>query len=115
MTFPGRTFQWNGQEWWAQELGRTRAGRREDTGASLVLVGFRSSSGDAPDFSLEILAGAGSLQELSEVELQELAEAAVPFRKPADDPAPFFGPGEDEEGGGRRRGDRQPGRRGRRR
>lgn len=115
VTFPGRPFPWKGEEWWAQVLGRTRAGRREDPGVSLLLIGFRPTSGEAPDFSLETLAGAGSLGELSEEELRGLAEQAVPFRQPGDAAAPFFGAADGREGGGARRGDTSQGRRGRRR
>lgn len=112
---PGRDFSLDGQAWWAQELGRTRTGRREDPGADLILVGFRPADSPPDVFVREALVQGASLDGLSEEGLTGLAAAAGPFRPLADLPRPFFGPPAPEGSEGRPppRG-RAPGRRGRR-
>lgn len=99
VTLPGRAFVWKGEGWWAQELGRTRSGRREDLGAALLLVGFRPEEGDPGIFVREVLVQGTSLDRIPVEELAGLADASGPFRAIPDEPPPFFGPrGRDREG-----------------
>ncbi|HSG46578.1 MAG TPA: hypothetical protein VLA43_02070 [Longimicrobiales bacterium] len=112
---PGRGFPLDGVPWWAQELGRTRTGRREDPGAPLLLVGFRPAEAEPDAFRREALVQGDTLDGFSDEELADLAAGAGPFRPLPEEPRPFFGPP------GRERGDGSPpprdrgtGRRGRR-
>lgn len=113
VTLPGRSFTLEGQSWWAQELGRTRTGRREDPGALLLLIGFRPADADAGAFQREALVQGDSLEAFTLDELAEVAAEAGPFRPVPQEPGPFFGPPSRPRGeGGPPPGDSRGGRRG---
>ena len=97
VTFPGRSFQdAEGREWWAQELGWTRSGRREDAGAVLLLLGFRPVEEEADrdpsvdGFELEVLVPERSVEGLSVPRLREALKNADPHER-LPEPSSFFG------------------------
>jgi len=93
VTLPGRTFSWKGESWWAQELGHSRIGRREDQGVRILLLGFRREGDPEGEFALEATVRGPGVNALSETQLEEAAGAAVPFRAlPAASAAPHPGP-----------------------
>lgn len=80
VTLPGRTFSWKGESWWVQELGHSRIGRRDDQRARILLLGFRRDGDPEGEFSLEAMVRGDGVNALSEIQLEEAAGAAVPFR-----------------------------------
>ena len=104
VSFPGRALLVDGVEWWAEELGRTRTGRRDDPGGGLTLVGFRRGGAEGEGFTHEALLPADGLAALGEDALVEALADAGPFRGVRDEPRPFFGAaGKSGRGGGRTR------------
>ncbi len=75
-----RTFVCDGVDWVAETAGAALAGAAGDAAAMVILVLFQKE--DDKDPSKEALIPRRSLDELSELELVEAFEAAVPFRSP---------------------------------
>lgn len=92
LRFEGRSVRLGEEEWWAQELGWTLAGRREDEGVLLLLVGFRPAAAPEGEYQREALVAASSLAALSEEALEEILASAGEFREIPEEPADFFGP-----------------------
>lgn len=83
---PTRDFEYDGESWTAELSGRTRSGTPPDSGAPLMLVRFRPTESEAPE-DLQAWAVGRTLDELSDVQLAELAGRAQPL-PPSSDPAP---------------------------
>lgn len=98
------------EEWWAQELGWAATGKREDRGALLLLVGFRSVTRPDGPFEREVLLPARSLDAISDEALASALAGASPFREIPDEPMPFFGPRGKRRSEGRSPGPRGKGR-----
>jgi hypothetical protein len=90
-------FRTEGEEWIAEEIGKTRTGEASDSGAVLLLLGFHRAGdvgagdesaegeqgaprGDEPE--REAWSVARSVEDLSEVQLVELLARSREWRKP---------------------------------
>jgi len=96
----GAAFRAEGVDWIAEVMGKTRTGEASDSGAVLLLLGFRQvRSGSRGGSSVEREQGgpeegapereawsvARSLDDLSEVQLVELLARSRPWRSPAEE------------------------------
>ena len=78
-SLPTREFDVGGVTWIAEVRGEALSGTPGDAGARVLLVTFREEANDEPEF--ETLQPGESLAAVSELELVEMLEEAVPFRK----------------------------------
>lgn len=90
-----RELEVEGQTWEAREGGVTRSGTAPDSGAPLLLVTFQRPDREG-DPEREAMTVAGSLEELSDLQLRELFGGSRPFR-------PVERPAEQDRGRGGRR------------
>ena len=82
-----RAFTHDGLDWIAETAGAALSGAAGDAAAVVILVLFRKEENESP--VKEALIPRHSLDDLSDLELLEAFEGAVPFRKPEVRPGVF--------------------------
>lgn len=80
---PFREVELDERTWHVRVGGRDRSGTAPDHGASLLLLFFHRDPGDEEP-TLEVLAAANELDELSDEQIGELAARARPYRSPTE-------------------------------